>query len=113
MRPWSMRFSRPVAYAVDAGALRHVADRAPHRVRVADDVVARRRPRVPLSGLVRVASTRTVVDLPAPFGPSRPNTSPSLHGEADAVERLDLSVALAQLRDDDRRPRDRVYPRRW
>ena len=29
------------------------------------------------SGVVSVVSTRTVVDLPAPFGPSRPKTSPS------------------------------------
>ena len=32
---------------------------------------------MPESGVVSVTSERTVVDLPAPFGPSRPNTSPS------------------------------------
>ena len=32
---------------------------------------------VPLSGRVRPASCRTNVLLPAPFGPSRPNTSPA------------------------------------
>src|SRR5205814_4082751 len=31
----------------------------------------------PESGCVSVTSTRTVVDLPAPFGPISPNTSPS------------------------------------
>src|SRR4051794_17346155 len=31
----------------------------------------------PESGCVSVVRTRTVVDLPAPFGPSSPNTSPS------------------------------------
>jgi hypothetical protein len=45
---------------------------------------------------------RTVVDLPAPFGPSRPNTSPSRHGERDAGERLHALVPLLEPVDDDR-----------
>src|SRR5262245_26496756 len=33
---------------------------------------------LPPSGMSNVVSMRISVDLPAPFGPSRPNTSPSL-----------------------------------
>ena len=62
---------------VDARVLRDVADRALRtrfgwRTTSSPATSAR-----PESGCVSVASVRTVVDLPAPFGPSRPNTSPS------------------------------------
>ena len=39
------------------------------------------------------------VVLPAPFGPSRPNNSPAVHGQRNAVERDGLAVALADVRD--------------
>ena len=35
------------------------------------------------------------VDLPAPFSPIRPITSPRRHGQADAVERHDAGIGLA------------------
>src|SRR5438128_131804 len=60
--------------AVDARLLGHVADRAPRPVRVPHDVVPGDE-RVAGVGARQVVRTRTVVDLPAPFGPSRPKTS--------------------------------------
>ena len=46
----------------------------------------------PASGLSSVARIRTVVVLPAPFGPSRPRTVPSSTIEVDAVEGADLAL---------------------
>ena len=40
---------------------------------------------------------RTMVVLPAPFGPSSPNTVPLLDLEVDPLERLDLAEALRDL----------------
>ena len=65
------------AELVDAGVLRHVADRAPHGVLRAAHVVPGDRAPCLRPACVSVTRTRTVVDLPAPFGPSRPKTSPS------------------------------------
>ena len=39
------------------------------------------------------------VDLPQPFGPIRPRISPSLHVEADAVDRGDAAEALLDVAD--------------
>ena len=39
-------------------------------------------------------SIRIVVDLPAPFGPSRPRQIPGGHVEVEAVDRRDLAEAL-------------------
>jgi hypothetical protein len=47
----------------------------------------------PPVGRTRVVSTPMVVDLPAPFGPSRPKISPGAHFERDAVERNDLRLS--------------------
>ena len=47
----------------------------------------------PASGLSSVARMRTVVVLPAPFGPSRPRTVPSATVRSSAVERADLALA--------------------
>ena len=41
----------------------------------------------------------TSVDLPAPFGPSRPTSSPSADLEVDALQRLDRAVALREPAD--------------
>ena len=61
---------------VDRVLLEHAADRPADRVRVPVDVVAGddRGARVALVSVVRIL---TVVDLPAPFGPSSPNTVPA------------------------------------
>ena len=67
----------PRRLAVDPGGLRHVADRAPHRAGLAAHVVPGDRGRARRRPLLRVTRIRTVVDLPAPFGPSRPKTWPS------------------------------------
>jgi hypothetical protein len=48
-----------------------------------------------------VTSTRTVVDLPAPFSAQQPALAPA-HGERNAVERLHLAVPFLQVVDDDR-----------
>ena len=56
---------------VDRRLLQRYADRAPHRVAVADDVMPgdERRPEVGRSSVVRI---RTTVVLPAPLGPRNP-----------------------------------------
>ena len=40
-----------------------------------------------------------VVDLPDPFSPTSPRTSPGLQREADLVQHLDAEEALAQALD--------------
>ena len=60
---------------VEAEALRHVADVAADRVRLADDVVADARP-APASGTSRPHSMRIVVVLPLPLAPRKPQISP-------------------------------------
>ena len=51
-----------------------------------------------------VVSMPTVVDLPAPLGPSSPNTSPGGDVEVDALHGLDAAgVGLGQMLDLDRR----------
>ena len=46
---------------------------------------------VPPVGAMVVVSMPMVVDLPAPFGPSRPNTSPAATLEGDAPDGLDAA----------------------
>ena len=46
---------------------------------------------VPLVGAIVVVSIPIVVDLPAPLGPSRPNTSPARDLEVDPLDRLDAA----------------------
>ena len=71
------------------------ADRLPDRQRVGPHVVAGddRGPRVATESVVRM---RTVVDLPAPFGPRRPNTVPASTLEVHAVQGLHLAVSLLE-----------------
>ena len=57
--------------------LRDDADRLAHAVGLLDDVEAVDRARCPTVGGSSVVSMRISVDLPAPFGPSRPKISPS------------------------------------
>ena len=61
--------------AVEVAALRHDRELAAGPTGSRDDVDAVDRAR-PLVGRTRVVRTPTVVVLPAPFGPSSPNTSP-------------------------------------
>ena len=90
--------------AVEVAALRDHGERgcapAPDRRR-------RRRPRPsPRRRSAAPASSArpTVVVFPAPFGPSRPNTSPRLDLEADPVDGVDrrLRVPLDEVADGDR-----------
>jgi hypothetical protein len=54
----------------------------------------------PELGATVVVSMPTVVDFPAPFGPSRPNTSPRSDVEADVPDRAHVSgVGLHELPD--------------
>ena len=46
-----------------------------------------------------VVSIFTVVDLPAPFGPRKPKTSPALDPQVDAADGLDASVAAVVVLD--------------
>ena len=57
---------------VDRGELPGEADPPADRVGIGDDVEPEHARRLPPSGLSSVASTRTIVVLPAPFGPRRP-----------------------------------------
>ena len=43
----------------------------------------------PAVGVISVASIRSVVVLPAPFGPRKPKISPALDVEVDAGDGLD------------------------
>ena len=52
---------------------------------------------LPLVGRTSPHAIFTSVDLPAPFGPSSPTSSPSPTREVDALERLVRAVALAQV----------------
>ena len=60
---------------VDRGVLARNADLPSQQRGIREDVDAVH-PCVPLSGLRRVVRIRSAVVLPAPFGPSRPNTVP-------------------------------------
>ena len=61
---------------VDHRFLEHDRARAPGADRVVDDVEAGDPSAVPPVGATVVVSIPIVVDFPAPFGPSKPNTSP-------------------------------------
>ncbi len=65
------------------------ADAAADGQRIANDIVPRTR-NEPLVGPMRVATVRTNVVLPAPFGPRMASTSPGGATEVQAVERGDL-----------------------
>ena len=81
------RLDRPVSRPIRSGSPGRSGSRRPRRtgrpvrsscaylVRLRSDVVPGDLAR-PASGLSRVARMRTAVVLPAPFGPSRPNTVP-------------------------------------
>ena len=69
--------SRPGLARVEPGLLQRDADPVAHRVGVARRRPPRRRARVPEVIESSVVSIFTVVDLPAPFGPRKPNTSPA------------------------------------
>ena len=60
----------------------------------------------PPSGLRRPSRISTVVVLPAPFGPEQPEDLARRDLEVDAVDGLDVAVALGQAADAD----DRLGP---
>ena len=94
------------AVLVDARVLRHVADRAAHGVRLAADVVARDRG----GALVGVRERHEHADgrrLARAVRAEQPEDLAFADVERDAVERLNLAVALAQCLDDDRFHRQR------
>ena len=75
-RPNSHRFSRPVRFSSTAA---YCPD-SPMTRRISSDCVRTSKPATvarPASARRSVARMRTVVVLPAPFGPSRPRTVPS------------------------------------
>ena len=79
---------------VEPGLLQRDADLVANAVWVARDVDSGddARPEVIVSSVV---SIRTVVDLPAPFGPRKPKTSPVLDLEIDTANGLDGVVATS------------------
>ena len=67
---------------------------------------ARRSGSVPRVGMMMPAMLRIVVVFPAPFGPTRPRTSPGLTREAEPLDCREVAVALLQPLDlDHSRPR--------
>ena len=52
---------------------------------------------VPEVGVMKPASMRMVVVLPAPLGPRKPSTSPGLHLEAHIVDGGERLVALGEV----------------
>ena len=51
----------------------------------------------PSVGTIMVERMRKRVDLPPPFGPSRPKISPLLHLEADVRKRDAVAVAMGEI----------------
>ena len=72
---------------VDAGVRGQKADVVAHLGGLRHDVEAGDGRRCRPMGLSTVQSMRSVVVLPAPLGPSRPNTSPGPHGEVNGIDR--------------------------
>ncbi len=52
---------------------------------------------VPAVGGTSVVNMRMRVDLPAPFGPSRPKISPARHGEIQVIHGEKIAEALGQI----------------
>ena len=52
---------------------------------------------VPEVGGTSVVNMRMSVDLPAPFGPSRPKISPCVDGEIQRVHGAEIAEALGQV----------------
>ena len=84
---------RPVG---EAEQLREVAERAVRRQRAGRRAGDLGPPGV---GRTRPQAIFTSVDLPAPLGPSRPNSSPSPTSRSTPAQRLGAPVALAQVGD--------------
>ena len=87
--------------AVDARALRHVADCAAHGVRLPDDVVAGDLG----PARVRLRQRREHLDrsrLPGSVRSEQAKNLAGANGERDALECLNVAVALPELVDDDR-----------
>jgi hypothetical protein len=75
---------------IDAEFLRQVAEHPAHRILVAQHVDAVERG-VPLSASCNVASVRIRLDLPAPFGPSRPNMPLGISSDTSCRARTPLA----------------------
>ena len=87
--------------AVDAGALRDIADCAAHGVRLPDDVVADDLG----AARVRLRQRREHLDrgrLPGSVRSEQAKNLAGANGERDALECLNVAVALPELVDDDR-----------
>ena len=103
--PLQLEVLAPGRVDVDAGALRHVADRSPHGNRLAGDVVPRdgRPPRVLLGQGDEDLDRRR---LAGAVRPEKPEDLALLDAERHAVERANaLRVRLLELLDLDRRHR--------
>ena len=83
----------------------------PHCARAGFDSSGSRNPSTsssPSSAIDCAVRSRIVVDLPAPFGPSRPTHVPVGHVEVEAVDGRDRAVALHDSARDGWRARSRV-----
>ena len=65
---------------------------------------------VPLSGVRKPASVRSIVVLPQPEGPRKVMNSRSCDGEVDADQRLEAAEALVDAGDVDERHRPSPAP---
>ena len=96
-RAWSTSSSRPVwrGSSPASCSATPILRRAPSGSCATSTPATRAVPDVIVSSVV---SIRTVVDLPAPFGPRKPKTSPVVDGQVDAADGLDvLAPALVRL----------------
>ena len=101
-RPWSIRFSRPVAELVDARVLRHVADRTADRVRRRGRTSWPSTEAEPSSGVRQRDEHAHRGRLARAVRAEQPEDLALGHAERDTVERLHVAVALAELVHDDR-----------
>ena len=111
-RPIIRRFSAPVCSSSTRRVLAGQADRAADPAAARRRRRTRRRARCPRRGGSASTRIRTVVVLPAPFGPSSANTRAALDAQVDAVEDAHVAVGLLQADRLDRRFVGHRPPRR-
>ncbi len=110
------RSSRPDRGRSCAGRARRSPGTYPIRARIAGPSRRASRPRIvsrPEVGRIRSSIIRMVVDLPAPLGPRKPNTSPlAIRKVRSSTPRAPPAVGLGEALGLDRRPRRHLSPRR-
>ena len=85
---------------VEPGLLQRDADPAARRVGLARRRRRRRRARCPTVIDSSVVSIRTVVDLPAPFGPEEAEHLAGLDPQVDAAHGLDVAASAGVVLDE-------------